>query len=174
MHIYSCYGDEWKQQARVCCKEGPPPIPQRMSLSIPAEQQRKKSVQFADDDDKSEADGGILTQGAPSTLQQSSVSRKGLVQTEILRRLLRSMFSIVRKTVQDLIPKLVTLLLIDKSINEVGVELMAQLYKDDLLDDLVSESPEIKAKREACLNTLSTLAEVDEAMSSIRIQASTC
>ncbi len=154
-------------------RKDPPPIPQRMSVSLTAQRSaspRKESVQLVDDDFR---DGGILS-GAPSNIRQSSVSRKGLVQTEILRRLLRSYFSIVRKTTQDLVPKAITLMLVDKSINEVGVELMAQLYKDDLLDDLVSESPEIKTKREACLKTLETLSEVDKAMSDIRIQASTC
>ena len=155
-------------------KRSPPPIPARQSFA--AQAARKQSIQIFDDDSNSAlgAGGSGLFGGAPSNLRQTGVSRKGRIQTEILRRLLRSYFGIVRKTTQDLIPKAITLMLVDKAINEVGVELMAQLYKDELLDDLVSESPEMKSKREACLATLSTLAEVDKAMSQIRIQASTC
>ena len=71
------------------------------------------------------------------------------LQTEVISRLLLSYFDIVRKKVQDSVPKAITFMLIDRVQQHMHSELVGTLYKAELFDALLEESPEIAERRNA-------------------------
>ena len=117
--------------------------------------------------------GGGNMYDAP-VLRQNTVSRGALLKSEILRRLLGSYFGIVRKTIQDQVPKAVTLLLVEPCVgSDLSAALVSQLLGgDDEIDALVAESPELEKRRAQCVETLRLMEDVVRSMADIRVQAS--
>uniref|UniRef100_A0A674CVA2 Dynamin-1-like protein n=1 Tax=Salmo trutta TaxID=8032 RepID=A0A674CVA2_SALTR len=75
---------------------------------------------------------------------------------EVIERLIKSYFLIVRKNIQDSVPKAVMHFLVNHVKDSLQSELVGQLYKAGLLDDLLTESEDMAQRRnEAGLNTIS-------------------
>jgi hypothetical protein len=61
------------------------------------------------------------------------------METEVIRRLLKSYFDIVRTKVVDSVPKAVTLKLINRAESEMHDTLVGSLYKESIVSDLLEE-----------------------------------
>lgn len=67
-----------------------------------------------------------------------------------LGSLITSYFNIVRKTIQDLVPKAVMHLLVNYCRESVQNRLVASLYKEELFNDLLQEDENLAADRAKC------------------------
>ena len=65
----------------------------------------------------------------------------------MIRNLIASYFSIVRQTIQDLVPKAVMHLLVNFSRESVQNRLVASLYKENLFADLLEEDEGLTNER---------------------------
>jgi dynamin 1-like protein len=74
----------------------------------------------------------------------------------------------VRKNVQDCVPKAIMHFLVNKSKQELQNELVTNLYKEELFEELLVESPEIAAKRRACLQMVQVLSRANAILNDIR------
>jgi len=81
------------------------------------------------------------------------------LETELIRRLISSYFNIVRETIADQVPKAIMHLLVNHSKDGVQNRLVAELYKEDLFQNLLYEDDTIKAEREKCEKLLGTYKE---------------
>ncbi|KAK4703359.1 dynamin 1-like protein, partial [Phenoliferia sp. Uapishka_3] len=89
------------------------------------------------------------------------------METSLIRALISSYFSIVRQTIQDLVPKAIMHLLVNFSRESVQNRLVASLYKESLFEDLLyedegltAERTRVKALLTAYKEAFSTLSEV--------------
>lgn len=71
-----------------------------------------------------------------------------------LERLIRSYFLIVRKNIQDSVPKAIMHFLVNYVKDNLQSELVSHLYKPEEIDKLLEESEQIAARRREAFETL--------------------
>jgi len=71
--------------------------------------------------------------------------------------LLKSYYNIVRKNVEDFIPKAIMHFLVNHTKRALHNYLITKLYRDDLLEDLLKEPDEITIKRKQIKENLKVL-----------------
>lgn len=76
--------------------------------------------------------------------------------------LITSYFNIVRKNIQDLVPKSVMHLLVNYSRESVQNRLVAALYKEENFDELLQEDDTISTEREKCKTMLNVYKQAFE------------
>ena len=69
------------------------------------------------------------------------------METNLIRSLIASYFSIVRQSIQDLIPKAVMHFLVNHTSQHVQNRLVSALYRPDLFSDLLNEDETLVAER---------------------------
>lgn len=67
-----------------------------------------------------------------------------------LELLIQSYYNIVKRTMIDMIPKAIMLNLVAHSKEELQRELLTELYKTDVLDELLQESDYTQQRRKEC------------------------
>ncbi|XP_070597540.1 dynamin-1-like protein isoform X1 [Erythrolamprus reginae] len=87
---------------------------------------------------------------------------------EVIRRLIKSYFLIVRKSIQDSVPKTVMHFLVNYVKDHLQSELVGQLYKPQLLDTLLTESEDMAQQRNEAANMLKALQKASQTISEIR------
>ncbi|GAA5905228.1 hypothetical protein JCM8208_000322 [Rhodotorula glutinis] len=89
------------------------------------------------------------------------------LETSLIRALIASYFSIVRLTIQDLVPKAIMHLLVNFSRESVQNRLVASLYKDSLFDELLHEDEALTAERTRIQNLLRAYREAFQTLSEV-------
>ncbi|CAJ0603038.1 unnamed protein product [Cylicocyclus nassatus] len=86
----------------------------------------------------------------------------------IIERLIRKYFMIVRKNVQDSVPKAIMHFLVNYVRDNLQSELVRQLYKPDLLEDLLAETADMAQRRKETLETMKALKQASLIISEVR------
>ncbi|CAN6616886.1 dynamin-related protein Dnm1p [Trichomonascus vanleenenianus] len=89
------------------------------------------------------------------------------LECELIRRLIKSYFDIVRETIQDQVPKAVMHLLVNFSKEAAQNRLVSELYKEALFDELLYEDEALAQERKKCKNMLSTYKEAAKIISEV-------
>uniref|UniRef100_A0A8C5HJS3 Dynamin-1-like protein n=1 Tax=Gouania willdenowi TaxID=441366 RepID=A0A8C5HJS3_GOUWI len=79
---------------------------------------------------------------------------------EVIERLIKSYFLIVRKNIQDSVPKAVMHFLVNHVKDSLQSELVGQLYKSGLLNDLLTESEDMAQRRQEAADMLQLMVKV--------------
>ncbi|XP_061917355.1 dynamin-1-like protein isoform X1 [Entelurus aequoreus] len=87
---------------------------------------------------------------------------------EVIERLIKSYFLIVRKNIQDSVPKAVMHFLVNHVKDCLQSELVGQLYKAGLLDDLLTESEDMAQRRNEAADMLQALQKASQVIAEIR------
>ncbi|XP_046890721.1 dynamin-1-like protein isoform X1 [Hypomesus transpacificus] len=87
---------------------------------------------------------------------------------EVIERLIKSYFLIVRKNIQDSVPKAVMHFLVNHVKDSLQSELVGQLYKAGLLDDLLTESEDMAQRRSEAADMLKALQKASQVIAEIR------
>ncbi|KAG9346940.1 hypothetical protein JZ751_005867 [Albula glossodonta] len=87
---------------------------------------------------------------------------------EVIERLIKSYFLIVRKNIQDSVPKAVMHFLVNHVKDSLQSELVGQLYKSGLLDDLLTESEDMAQRRKEAADMLKALQKASQVIAEIR------
>lgn len=77
----------------------------------------------------------------------SQITLREEMETSLIRSLIASYFSIVRQSIQDLIPKAIMHFLVNYTSQQVQNRLVASLYKPELFADLLNEDEALVAER---------------------------
>lgn len=96
------------------------------------------------------------------------LSRKELMETGLVKKLIESYFGIVRKNIGDLVPKGIITFLVNSSRKELHRELVKQLYKEDRFDALLREGNDIPRKRTRCMELAANLRKASEILNEIK------
>ncbi|GIX63590.1 dynamin-like protein, putative [Babesia caballi] len=101
-------------------------------------------------------------------------SEREVVEAELIKTLIESYFSIVRKNIADAVPKCIMHFMVNKTTDSVQQELISHLYKKELYEELTAESKHIIERREQCIDTIKSLrqcvAEINH-LSDFRLEA---
>ncbi|KAK2437252.1 Dynamin-related protein 3A [Trifolium repens] len=87
----------------------------------------------------------------PAVLRPSERSSETLaVEITVTKLLLRSYYEIVRKNVEDFVPKAIMHFLVNNTKRDLHNVFIANLYRDDLFEEMLQEPNEIAVKRKRC------------------------
>lgn len=81
------------------------------------------------------------------------------ISTELL---IHSYFNIVKREMIDMVPKAISLTLVGHSKENLQRELLQELYKPDVLDDLLKESEYVVSRRKEVLSMVQALNKAEE------------
>ncbi|WVQ87618.1 hypothetical protein IAS59_001345 [Cryptococcus gattii] len=87
----------------------------------------------------------------------ASLNERELMETDVIKLLITSYFSVVKREMIDMIPKAITFNLVNYAKENLQRELLEHLYKPDVLDELLKESPDIVARRRECIKMVGAL-----------------
>jgi len=87
---------------------------------------------------------------------------------EVIERLIKSYFYIVRKSIQDSVPKAIMHFLVSYVKNNLQSELVSSLYKQEEISSLLSESEHIGQRRKEAAEMLQALQKAGQIISEIR------
>nr|XP_033776086.1 dynamin-1-like protein isoform X2 [Geotrypetes seraphini]XP_033776096.1 dynamin-1-like protein isoform X2 [Geotrypetes seraphini] len=96
------------------------------------------------------------------------LSQKEQRDCEVIQRLIKSYFLIVRKNIQDSVPKTIMHFLVNFVKDHLQSELVGQLYKTKLLNDLLTESQDMAQQRNEAISMLQALQRASQIISEIR------
>ncbi|KAG6381798.1 Dynamin central region-domain-containing protein [Boletus reticuloceps] len=100
----------------------------------------------------------------------SQMTQREEMETSLIRTLIASYFSIVRQSIQDLIPKAIMHFLVNYSTKEVQNRLVATLYKPELLSDLLNEDEALVAERTRVKALLDAYKEAFKTLSDVNLK----
>lgn len=98
---------------------------------------------------------------------QAALNERETMETEIIKLLIHSYFNIVKREMIDMVPKAISLTLVNHSKENLQRELLQELYKPEVLDDLLKESEHVVARRREVVTTLAALNKADEIIASV-------
>lgn len=87
---------------------------------------------------------------------------------EVIERLIKSYFNIVRKNIQDTTPKAIMHFLVNYIKDNLQSELVSQLYKREEIESLLEESEHISARRKEASEMLQALQRASHIIGEIR------
>lgn len=110
----------------------------------------------------------------PVVLKPSeSQSEQEALEIAITKLLLKSYYNIVRKNVEDFVPKAIMHFLVNHTKRELHNYLITKLYRDDLFADMLREPDEITIKRRQIRDTLKVLQQAYKTLDEIPLEADT-
>ncbi|KAI8997420.1 Dynamin central region-domain-containing protein [Pilobolus umbonatus] len=109
-----------------------------------------------------------MIESPPTTLKATgALSDREYMETEVIKLLIQSYFNIVKRTMIDMVPKAIMLNLVNHAKEELQRELLTELYKIEVLDDLMQESDFTKERRKECKKMIEALQKADEIVASV-------
>jgi len=94
------------------------------------------------------------------------------MEINLIRSLIASYFSIVRESIQDLIPKAIMHLLVNHSAQQVQNRLVSTLYKPALFGELLDEDPALVAERTRVKALLGAYRDAFKTLSEVNLKSS--
>lgn len=104
----------------------------------------------------------------PPRQQQRTAPVQMEPETEIIRTLLVSYFGIVRKNMQDLVPKAIMNFLVNAAKENMQNALVAELYKEGELEDIFAEAEHTVEARRRCAELVRALERSLEVLGELR------
>lgn len=87
-----------------------------------------------------------------------------LCRPSVAELLIHSYFNIVKREMIDMVPKAITLTLVNHSKENLQRELLQELYKPDVLEDLLKESELVVARRKEVASMVQALNKAEESV----------
>lgn len=104
----------------------------------------------------------------PPVLKASgTLSERESIETEVIKLLITSYFNIVKRTMIDMVPKSIMLNLVQSCKEGMQRELLENLYKSDVLDDLMRESDFTIQRRKECQRMVASLTQANEIVAEV-------
>ncbi|CDH48353.1 vacuolar sorting protein [Lichtheimia corymbifera JMRC:FSU:9682] len=116
---------------------------------------------------KTKKTAGMMEAPPTSLKATGSLSEREFMETEVIKLLIQSYYNIVKRTMIDMVPKAVMLNLVSRAKEGLQGELLAELYKADVLDDLLQESEFTQQRRKECKKMIEALQKADEIVGSV-------
>ncbi|KAF5379871.1 hypothetical protein D9757_007201 [Collybiopsis confluens] len=123
------------------------------------------------------ASGGSVKKGGSSTSNmdappmmikpQAALSERETMETEVIKLLIQSYFNIVKREMIDMVPKAITLTLVNHSKENLQRELLQELYKPEVLDDLLKESEYVVNRRKEVISMVQALNKAEEIVAGV-------
>ncbi|KAJ3333441.1 vacuolar protein sorting-associated protein 1 [Blyttiomyces sp. JEL0837] len=153
------------QDPKKAAGNNPPPPPRDPQLDLIAQNQQDNGF-FGSFFAKKKKPG--VLENPPAVLKATgNLSDREYMETEVIKLLLLSYFSIVKRTISDLVPKAIMLNLVVHTKEELQRELLAELYKKDESDETLKESEFTVQRRQECKKMIEALQKADEIIAAV-------
>ncbi|KAI0311500.1 Dynamin central region-domain-containing protein [Amylostereum chailletii] len=104
----------------------------------------------------------------PSIIRpQAALSERETIETEVIKLLIHSYFNIVKREMIDMVPKAISLTLVNYSKENLQRELLQELYKADVLDDMLKESEFVVNRRKEVVGMVQALNKAEEIVAGV-------
>jgi dynamin 1-like protein len=84
-------------------------------------------------------------------------SARDVMETSIIKNLINSYYHVVKKNVNDLVPKTIMCFLVNQSKLMAEKQMVNKLFKSNELEILLQEDPVVAKKRKQCKDSLTNL-----------------
>ncbi|PPQ65318.1 hypothetical protein CVT24_011445 [Panaeolus cyanescens] len=112
--------------------------------------------------------GAAAMEAPPPVIRpQAALSERETMETEVIKLLIHSYFNIVKREMIDMVPKAITLTLVNFSKENLQRELLQELYKPDVLDELLKESEFVVSRRKEVQNMIAALNKAEEIVAGV-------
>ncbi|KZT52465.1 VpsA protein [Calocera cornea HHB12733] len=112
--------------------------------------------------------GGPVMEAPPQVIKpQAALNERELMETEVIKLLIQSYFNIIKREMIDMVPKAITYTLVNHSKENLQQELLKELYKPEILDDLLKESEYIVSRRKEVVSMVGALNKAEEIIASV-------
>ncbi|KAI5119100.1 hypothetical protein M0805_004870 [Coniferiporia weirii] len=107
--------------------------------------------------------GGPIMESPPPVIRpQAALNERETMETEVIKLLIHSYFNIVKREMIDMVPKAISLTLVNYSKENLQRELLQELYKPDVLDELLKESEFVVNRRKEVVSMVQALNKAEE------------
>ncbi|TFK27351.1 VpsA protein [Coprinopsis marcescibilis] len=103
----------------------------------------------------------------PNIRPQAALSERETMETEVIKTLIHSYFNVVKREMIDMVPKAVMLTLVNHSKENLQRELLQELYKPEILDELMKESEHVVSRRKECVGMIQALNKAEEIVAGV-------
>ncbi|KAG8970808.1 vacuolar protein sorting-associated protein 1 [Tulasnella sp. 419] len=110
---------------------------------------------------------GTLEAPQPVIRPQAALNERETMETEVIKLLIHSYFNIVKREIIDMVPKAISLTLVNHAKDNIQKELLQELYKPEILDDLLKESEFVVNRRKEVVQMLSALNKAEEIVAGV-------
>ncbi|CAN8006837.1 unnamed protein product, partial [Ixodes pacificus] len=110
----------------------------------------------------------LLPEEVTPTAGSRKLSPREQRDCEVIERLIRSYFLIVRKNIQDSVPKAIMHFLVNFVKDNLQSELVTHLYKHDCFDQLLAESEHVAVRRREAAQMVKALHKASQIIGEIR------
>ncbi|KHN33568.1 Dynamin-related protein 3A [Glycine soja] len=114
-----------------------------------------------------------LREPPPILRPSESNSETEAIEITVTKLLLRSYYGIVRKNVEDLIPKAIMHFLVNNTKRELHNVFIKKLYRDNLFEEMLQEPDEIAVKRKRCRELLRAYQQAFKDLEELPLEAET-
>jgi dynamin 1-like protein len=90
------------------------------------------------------------------------------IETDIIKSLILSYFNIVKRNICDLVPKTIMHFTVNASKDILQKELVTQLYRQDMFENLLKEPDDVSDRRNHCKDMLEILKEAIDVIGQLR------
>ncbi|KAG8740194.1 vacuolar protein sorting-associated protein 1, partial [Ceratobasidium sp. 428] len=112
--------------------------------------------------------GAAVMEAPPAVIRpQAQLSDRETMETEVIKLLITSYYNIVKREMIDMVPKAISLTLVNHSKENLQRELLQELYKPEVLDELLKESDYVINRRKEVVQMLGALNKADEIVASV-------
>jgi len=112
--------------------------------------------------------GAAAMEAPPPIIRpQAALSDRETMETEVIKLLIHSYFNIVKREMIDMVPKAISLTLVNYSKDNLQRELLQQLYQPDVLDDLLKESEFVVSRRKEVVSMVQALNKAEEIVAGV-------
>ncbi|KAG5639513.1 vacuolar protein sorting-associated protein 1 [Sphagnurus paluster] len=112
--------------------------------------------------------GGPVMEAPPAVIRpQAALSDRETMETEVIKLLIHSYFNIVKREMIDMVPKAISLTLVSHSKENLQRELLQELYKAEVLDDLLKESEYVVSRRKEVVGMVQALNKAEEIVAGV-------
>ncbi|KAI5661319.1 hypothetical protein M9H77_20642 [Catharanthus roseus] len=110
----------------------------------------------------------------PTVLRPSEThSDQEAIEITVTKLLLRSYYDIVRKNIEDTVPKAIMHFLVNHTKRELHNVFIKRLYRDNLFEEMLQEPDEIALKRKRARETLRVLQQAFRVLDELPLEADT-
>ncbi|KAK4424295.1 Dynamin-related protein 3A [Sesamum alatum] len=110
----------------------------------------------------------------PSVLRPSEThSDQEAIEIAVTKLLLRSYYDIVRKNIEDSVPKAIMHFLVNHTKRELHNVFIKKLYRDNLFEEMLQEPDEVAMKRKRTRETLRVLQQAFRTLDELPLEADT-
>lgn len=111
---------------------------------------------------------GSIMEAPPTIIRpQSALNERETMETEVIKLLIHSYFNIVKREMIDMVPKAIMLNLVEHSKETLQRELLQELYKPEVLDELLKESEYVISRRKEVNTMLQALNKAEEIVAGV-------